>query len=219
MKNWTKTAFAVLIVVAGGGSFYSVAAQVSGDNVRSRGVMILRPNATPTPVATPTPAPTPVPNPIPTPVPIPTPAPTPVPVRPVPVAPPLPVVKDCPRPFAHPDLVLDGSAGFDRALKRRLSSHRGRVVIDLVNPYTVDGTPPAQLVPWIAEVRSSGGLVRVESYCQVSRGFFGNFFKKLFSGGGNAKPYQAADRYDVVLHLDGLDQKVTQIEFAPRATQ
>jgi len=34
MKNWTKTAFAVLIVVAGGGSFYSVAAQVSGDNVR-----------------------------------------------------------------------------------------------------------------------------------------------------------------------------------------
>lgn len=128
-----------------------------------------------------------------------------------------PVIKACPRPIERPDLVLADAAGFDRALKARLSARRGRVVIDLAQPYAMNGEPSAALRPWLDEVQASGGIVTVNSYCQKGRGAFGDFFKKLMGSGKPKSPYRAARTYDVVLHADALDQRVTQVEFTPRA--
>lgn len=200
MKNWIKIALAATAASGAAAAIQGAHAQVSGDSVHSRGVLILRPTETPTP----TPAPTPSPAPTPTPTPVPTPAPA-------------PVVRDCPRPFVHPDLTLSSGAGFDRALRSRLARH-GTVIVDLALPYAVGDAPPAALAPWLSEVKASGGIVRVATYCQESRGMFGNFLKKLF-GGGESKSYKAADSYDAVLHSNGLDQRITQVEFAPRAAQ
>lgn len=125
----------------------------------------------------------------------------------------LPVLKSCDRPVARPTLRFGDGAAFDRALKGKL--RRGRtVVVDMDTPYPADNEAPLPLGAWLNEVKQSGGTVSVEPYCQKGRGF-GGFFAKLF-GGGPAEPYKAARRYDAVLHVDAVDQVVTQVEFAPR---
>lgn len=133
------------------------------------------------------------------------------PVAAAPVSP--PVLKACDRPVAKPTLRFTDPARFDQALKAKL--RRGRaVVIDLDTPYPADNEAPLPLGAWLNEVKQSGGTVSVAPYCQKGRGL-GGFFAKLF-GGGPAEPYRAARRYDAVLHVDAVDQVVTQVEFAPR---
>lgn len=133
------------------------------------------------------------------------------PVAAAPVSP--PVLKACDRPVAKPTLRFTDPARFDQALKAKL--RRGRaVVVDLDTPYPADNEAPLPLGAWLNEVKQSGGTVSVAPYCQKGRGL-GGFFAKLF-GGGPAEPYRAARRYDAVLHVDAVDQVVTQVSFAPR---
>jgi hypothetical protein len=123
------------------------------------------------------------------------------------------VLKACDRPVARPTLRFADPARFDRALKGKL--RRGKtVVVDIDSPYPVANEAPAPLGAWLNVIEKSGGMVTVSPYCQKGRGF-GGFFAKLF-GGGPAEPYKAARRYDAVLHVDAVDQIVTQVEFAPR---
>lgn len=137
----------------------------------------------------------------------------PVAAAPVAAAPVAPVLKSCDRPVAKPTLRFTDPARFDQALKAKL--RRGRaVVVDLDTPYPADNEAPLPLGAWLNDVKQSGGAVSVAPYCQKGRGF-GGFFAKLF-GGGPAEPYKAARRYDAVLHVDAVDQVVTQVEFAPR---
>jgi len=125
----------------------------------------------------------------------------------------LPVLKGCDRPIAKPTLRFANPASFDQAFKAKL--RRGRaVVVDLDTPYPADKEAPLPLGAWLNEVKQSGGAVTVAAYCQKGRGF-GGFFTKLF-GGPPAEPYKAIRRYDAVLHVDAVDQVVTQVEFAPR---
>ncbi|MDT7536033.1 hypothetical protein OVY48_21780 [Sphingobium sp. SA2] len=136
----------------------------------------------------------------------------PVGTLPPPVATPA-VLKGCDRPVAKPALRFADPARFDRALKSKL--RRGRtVVVDLDAPYPVANEAPAPLGAWLNEIEKSGGMVTVSPYCQKGRGL-GGFFAKLF-GGGPAEPYKTARAYDAVLHVDAVDQIVTQVEFAPR---
>ena len=124
----------------------------------------------------------------------------------------LPVLKSCDRPVAKPTLRFADPAKFDRAFKPRL---RGRtVVVDLETPYPAANEAPLPLGAWLNEVKQSGGTVSVAPYCQKGRGL-GGFFARLF-GGGPAEPYKAIRRYDAVLHVDAVDQAVTQIAFVPR---
>jgi hypothetical protein len=128
---------------------------------------------------------------------------------------PAPVVKACDRPFAKPDIVLARSAHFHSALQGRLARKSGPVVVSLARPFPVGGSTPAELVPWLNEVKASGGLVSVDTYCQDSRGFMA-MLRSLF--GKPAGPsFAAVDGYDAVLHVDGLDGVVTQVEFRPRS--
>ena len=140
----------------------------------------------------------------------------PVGAGPVPARAPAPVpavLKSCDRPFAKPTLRFANPARFDRALKGAL--RRGKtVVVDIESPYPVANEAPAPLGAWLNEVEKSGGMVTVSPYCQKGRGL-GGFLAKLF-GGGPAEPYKAARAYDAVLHVDSVDQIVTQVEFAPR---
>ena len=219
MKNWTKTARAAGPVAAGllatgllatavfaaGGTATLASAQTIGQE-QARGVMVLRPTEAPAPVPTPLPAPTPTPTPVPTPLPL--------AVRPA-----APVIKPCPRPFARADLVLGSGASFDRRLRTLLAARRGSVIVDLAAPYPVDAAPPAPLSPWLDNVKGSGGLVTVDSYCQASRGLFGNFLKKMFGASPDAAGYAAAAGYDAVLHVDGTDQRVTQVQFVRRTAR
>lgn len=123
------------------------------------------------------------------------------------------VLKACDRPVSKPTLRFADPARFDRALKGAL--RRGKtVVVDLDAPYPVANEAPAPLGAWLNEVEKSGGMVTVSPYCQKGRGL-GGFLAKLF-GGGPAEPYKAARAYDAVLHVDAVDQIVTQVEFAPR---
>lgn len=125
----------------------------------------------------------------------------------------LPVLKGCDRPVVKPTLRFGDGAAFDQALKGKL--RRGRtVVVDMDTPYAADHEAPLPLGAWLNEVKQSGGTVSVAPYCQKGRGF-GGLFAKLF-GGGPAESYKAARRYDAVLHVDAVDQVVTQVEFAPR---
>ena len=212
--------------------------------VQSRGVMVLRASPDPAPTPTPTPvAPVQIPvqtlTPVDANVPVP-PSPTPVspqpvspqPVPPAPISPtpvtqhptavlpaPIPVIKSCPRPLSPADITLPDdatdSAKFDRALRSRLTRQQASVVVDLAAPYAVDETPPRQLNAWLTEVKASHGSVAVSQYCEDSRGFFA-FLSRMF-GGEPANRYAAADAYNAVLHVDGLDQHVTQIEFRLRS--
>lgn len=122
-------------------------------------------------------------------------------------------LKPCARPESRPTLRFDQPDGFDSRLRSKL--RRGRtVVVDLANPYPADREAPLPLGAWLNEVKQSGGAVEVLPYCVKGRGL-GGFFAKLF-GGGPAEPYKAARRYDAVLHVDALDQVVTQVSFTPR---
>lgn len=139
------------------------------------------------------------------------------PARPQPVgtrpAVPPPVLKACDRPIARPTLRFADPAQFDRAMKARLRGGQ-TVTVDLATPYPVGKEAPAPLGAWLNEVDKSGGTVSTSPYCLKGRGI-GGFFAKLF-GGGPAEPYKAARRYDAVLHVDSIDQIVTQIAFVPR---
>ena len=109
------------------------------------------------------------------------------------------------------------SASFDKALKSKLRRGRNVVTLDLAKPYAINTSAPAPLGPWLEEIKSSGGIVAVKSYCEGGRGFF-DFLAKMFE----SKPqnaYKAVRRYDAMLHVDAVDQVVTQIEFTPRAAQ
>ncbi|WP_420143893.1 hypothetical protein [Sphingobium sp.] len=126
---------------------------------------------------------------------------------------PLPVLKSCDRPVARPTLRFGDPARFDSAFKAKLRGGRS-VVVDIDTPYPADNEAPLPLGAWLNEVKQSGGTVTIAPYCVKGRGI-GGFFAKLF-GGGPAEPYKAVRRYDAVLHVDAVDQNVTQIEFTPR---
>ncbi|WP_353230188.1 hypothetical protein [Novosphingobium sp.] len=175
---------------------------IPADKAATRGVIVLHPVAKPAPVPAPAPAPVPAPAPAPTPPPPP---------------PPPPVVNTCDRPFVHTDVSLGTTGAFRNALRERLARKSGPVIVDIAEPFPVSGSTPADLAPWLAEVKASGGIVSVDTYCQASRGFF-SFLRGLF-GGPAQNPFAAADSYDAVLHVDGLVGVVTQVEFKPRAAQ
>ena len=88
------------------------------------------------------------------------------------------------------------------------------MIVDIAHPFSVSGTTPADLAPWLGAVKASGGIVSVDTYCQDSRGFF-SFLRGLF-GSTPTNAYAAADGYDAVFHVDGLVGVVTQVEFRPR---
>lgn len=162
----------------------------------TRGIIVLRPVA---------PAVEPAPAPVVAPVPAPPPPPPPVEAAQQP----------CRRPFDHPEVRLTGAEGFAAALRHRLARRHGPVVVDLAQPSPIGAAMPAELAPWLRQVKSSGGTVTVDSYCAQSRGLFG-MFRGLF-GAGTPDGYAAADGYDAVLHVDGAVAAVTQVEFKPRA--
>lgn len=168
------------------------------DPAQSRGVMVLRASpATNTPDTPPAPPPPPPPPPIP--------------------AAPLARFKPCPRPFAPSEIAVTdafpANARFDAALRGKLSRHQPSVVVDLATPFEI-GTVPPELAPWLTQVKSTQGNVTVPEYCRESRGLFG-FLNKMFNG-PRAGKYSAADGYDAVLHANGLDRMVTQVEFRLR---
>jgi hypothetical protein len=162
--------------------------------VGPRGVVVLRPQGTATGDQTPGPVPAPPP-----------PAPPPLPA---------PVVKTCDRPFAHGDVTLGRTGDFRTALRKRLARKSGAVIVNIASPFSVSGSTPIELAPWLAEVKASGGIVSVDTYCQESRGFF-SFLRNMF-GSVPQNAYGAADSYDAVFHVDGLVGVVTQVEFRPR---
>lgn len=182
------------------------------DKSKARGVRIIRPD-TPSEAAKPKPSTAPVPSPARI---APGSAIAPKPAPPAPARLTAPVIKPCPRPFATPDLALGATPRFEKALRTRLAARRGRVVVDLAQPYAAGADAPAALAPWLEEVKASGGIVSVDQYCRRGRGAFGNFLKTLL-GGASRNPYKAARSYDAVLHADALDMVVTQVEFVPRA--
>jgi hypothetical protein len=228
LESLTACAVRAVVMVAAVLGVYAApldAQEVSGE-VRSRGVIILKAAPKPVeaspPVAIQEPAPAApkiVEQPAPQPV-------VPAPPRTAPLAGPAAVValplQACPRPFVRPDLVLpiaaqaggEDAREFNRALRRKLLAKRSPVVIDLSQAFSADKAPPATLVPWLARVKSSGGTVRTVQYCEQSRGFF-SFFRRAFSS-DDPGDYAAAESFDAFLHVDGLDQTVTQIEFRRR---
>ncbi len=172
-----------------------LAAQVTQGG--ERGVVVLR--AQPLAAAEPTPAPAVVA----------TPAPPPMPGGPAPS----PIFKPCPRPFPATAATL-GTSGFDKAVTRALRAKPAVAVVDVAAPFAVGDAPPAALTPWLSQVKASGGLVSADEYCRDSRGMFGWIGRMVRAVRGVS--YAAADGYDAVLHVDGLDQKVTQVEFRRR---
>lgn len=170
---------------------------VAPPNATTKGVRILEPTETPDgPGNAPTAPPTaPVAQPV---------------VQPPTVQ---PVVKACPRPFAQPDLTLADGPGFDRALAARLRT-RTRVVVDLPHPYPQGDAAPAPLATWLAEVDAAHGSITVQPYC--TRSAFGDWVKALFRRDPH-RLFRPVQGYDVILHADGLDQVVTQVEFVPHA--
>ena len=211
-------------------------------NERTRGVKIIKPvpPAPVQPVAIPAPAPVPAPAPakpvqlapvpvntpapapakpiqpalvaVPTPAPAPNPSPV-VPLRPA-TAVTIPIIKPCDRPYAQTALRLDTDTRFARSLER-IMKLRKPFVVDLAVPYASGGEIPAQLAPWLSEIKSSGGSVTVANYCNNTRGGFGNWLSRLF-GGDPGKMYRPARLYDAVLHANSVDRVVTQVEFLPR---
>ncbi|GGZ10171.1 hypothetical protein [Novosphingobium colocasiae] len=156
--------------------------------------------------------------------PAPAPAPQPVPPQPAPPlpAPPAPepeppTVQTCERPFARAQVTDDASPAFTTALRKQLTKKSASVVVNMAQPFPVNDPTPAELVPWLNQVKASGGIVSVKQYCQVSRGFF-SFLRGLFKQ-STQDPYAAANGYDVVMHVDGLVGEVTQVEFKLRAPQ
>lgn len=139
------------------------------------------------------------------------------PVAPVPGRPtaPSPLLKACSRPFDHSVASVGRTAGFNRTLAAALRRKPASAVVDLPQPFKVGDDAPATLAPWLTQVKASGGIVSATEYCRESRGMF-SFLGRMF-GGAKQSAFKAADGYDAVLHVDGLDQKVTQIEFKRRA--
>jgi len=153
----------------------------------TRGVEVLRPTAKP-----PAPAPTPTPS-----------------LQPAP--------RTCPRPIAGTDLTLrpnDRPAAFDTALRSRLQARAPRVTIDMANPFALGTEGPPPLSAWLTEAKAKGGIVSVDQYCEAPRGLFG-WLRKVF-GGGAQSGYDAVDGYDAILHADGANGVVTQVEFRLR---
>lgn len=183
-------------------------------HVHDKGVIVLRPDASPT--AAPSAAPTPAAGPA-APAALPPAAPAAEVVAPhaVAITPVGSVIKECPRPFAEPDLSLAAATdGFDKALAGKLRS-RHPVVVDLAQPYKLGAAPPPVLVPWFSEIKASGGTVEISQYCQGARGAFGNWLAKLF-GPKPSTAYKVAQGYDAKLHVNAVDQVVTQVEFVRR---
>ncbi len=128
--------------------------------------------------------------------------------------------KSCPRPFGRADIAIVAASPetpkFEGLLHNRLSRRQPSVVVDMSAPFAVDGGAPPELAAWLTQVKSTGGAVTMHQYCEQSRGFM-SFFGKMFTG-PRAGRYAAADNYDAVLHVDGVDQRVTQVEFRLRGT-
>lgn len=204
MSRWASGVAVLLAATAAGG----VSAQEKATDANARGVTVLRPVEAPLP----TPLPAPVPPAGPASVvaaPVAGPAVVAAPGRPTPSMP-----KACARPFARPAVTL--GAGFDRALGGALKRRPDAAVVDLPQPFAVGDDLPTALAPWLNEVTASGGIVSAAEYCHDTRGLFGWIGRLVRKVRGS--PYKAADGYDAVLHVDGLDQKVTQVEFRRRAS-
>lgn len=217
-QGWGRSRLAASVAAAAAllaiGAAAPVAAQQGAKAGEARGVIVLRPTTAPAEPAAVTPA---VAQPaIVTPA-LAAPAVAPAPAAVVPGRPttPSPLMKACSRPFASTAASLGQDARFDRTLATALRARPASAVVDLAQPFAVDADTPAALTPWLGQVKASGGLVTAQEYCRESRGVFG-FLRRLVSGGGQSA-YKAAAGYDAVLHVDGLDQKVTQVEFRRRA--
>lgn len=206
MSRAGKAGAALLAAV---GTVLPASAQ-EGAQEGARGVTVLRAQApAPADVATP-----PVAAPVAAPVAKPAVTAAPAPPPPAPGRPTSPMLAGCARPFAQPAVTL-GTGGFDKTLSASLKRKPASAVVDLPQPFAVGTDMPAALTPWLDEVKASGGIVSASEYCRDSRGLFGWLGRMI--RGVRGSPYKAADGYDAVLHVDGLDQKVTQVEFKRRA--
>lgn len=136
-----------------------------------------------------------------------------------PPAPPAPVAqRACSRPYAATDLtfrVETAPAKFSAALRSRLQAKAARVTIDIAQPFPLGSPGPQPLASWLTEARAKGGLVSVAQYCEAPRGLF-SWLRKVFSGDAQTG-YDAVDGYDAVLHADGANGVVTQVEFRRRS--
>jgi hypothetical protein len=146
-----------------------------------------------------------------------TPTPQPGPPPPPPPAP-LAIFKSCPRPFGRSDIAITAASPetprFDALLRARLIRRQPSVVVDMTAPFAVESGAPPELSAWLTQVKATQGVVTMRQYCEQSRGFM-SFLNKMFTGTRTSR-YAAADGYDAVLHIDGVDQRVTQVEFRLR---
>ena len=108
----------------------------------------------------------------------------------------------------------DRPAAFDTALRSWLQARAPRVTIDMANPFALGTEGPPPLSAWLTEAKAKGGIVSVDQYCEAPRGLFG-WLRKVF-GGGAQSGYDAVDGYDAILHADGANGVVTQVEFRLR---
>lgn len=144
--------------------------------------------------------------------------PTAKPPVPAPTPSPVPQPRTCPRPFARTDLSLrpsDRPAAFDAALRSQLQARTPRITIDMASPFALGTEGPPPLSAWLTEAKAKGGIVSVDQYCEAPRGLF-NWLRKVFSGGAQSG-YDAVDGYDAILHADGANGVVTQVEFRLRS--
>lgn len=128
---------------------------------------------------------------------------------------PSPLLKQCPRPFDHVATSTAQAGKFNRTLATALRRKPVSAIVDVSQPYKVGDDTPAMLAPWLAQVKASGGIVSAQEYCRDTRGLF-SFLRRIL-GGNKQAAFKSVDGYDAVLHVDGLDQKVTQVEFRRRA--
>lgn len=124
----------------------------------------------------------------------------------------------CPLPISHSDLRVDlvrmGSDKFDRDLSRRLEKAKQDVTLEIAVPFSAEQEPPANLSRWLQAIRSSGGNVTTSQYCAKTRGFF-SFLRRIL-GAKKVDRLDAAQSYDAIVHVNGIDQTVTQIQFQRR---
>jgi hypothetical protein len=129
-----------------------------------------------------------------------------------------PPPRNCPRPFATTDVTLranDRQSQFDGALRGRFQTKAPKVTIDLAEPFPLGSEGPPILSAWLREAKARGGIVSVDQYCEAPRGLF-TWLRKVF-GAAEQTGYAAVDGYDAVLHADGANGVVTQVEFRRRA--
>lgn len=127
----------------------------------------------------------------------------------------------CPLPISRSDFRVDllkiGSDKFDRDLSRRLEKGKQDVTLEIADPFSAEQDPPQNLSRWLEAIRSSGGTVTTLQYCKKTRGLFA--FLRRILGSKSSDWLEAAKSYDAIVHVNGIDQSVTQIQFRRRSVQ